>query len=176
MRCSPANQAAILQLPAAAWARRVPSIICARSAFSSPTRSTSRKLFCQYLRRRFRYTDGNLTDASPAVYADAGAGGMDTAIGLDARHHRKNLMDIQTTAYDSKATLRLKGRFEFDSPIAEFHAAPPGLYRDQPRTLVVIDFPVSTTSTARRSTCCSVICRRLAAMRKEANSPASRGR
>ena len=48
-------------------------------------------------------------------------------------------MDIQTTAYDSKATLRLKGRFQFDSH-REFRSAYEPYIEDPAIRVVVIDF------------------------------------
>ena len=48
-------------------------------------------------------------------------------------------MDIQTTAYDSKATLRLKGRFQFDSH-REFRSAYEPYIEDPAARVVVVDF------------------------------------
>ncbi len=48
-------------------------------------------------------------------------------------------MDIQTTAYDSKATLRLKGRFQFDSH-REFRSAYELYLEDPAARVVVVDF------------------------------------
>ena len=48
-------------------------------------------------------------------------------------------MDIQTTTYDGKATLRLKGRFQFDSH-REFRSAYEPYIADPAMRVVVVDF------------------------------------
>jgi len=76
-------------------------------------------------------------------------------------------MDIQTTAYDSKATLRLKGRFQFDSH-REFRSAYEPFFEDPAIRVVVIDFSGVDYLDSSALGMLLLLREKLAAVRKEA--------
>ena len=76
-------------------------------------------------------------------------------------------MDIQTTAYDSKATLRLKGRLPFDSHRAFRSAYEP--YLEEPAArVVVVDFSGVDYLDSSALGMLLLLREKLAAVRKEA--------
>ena len=76
-------------------------------------------------------------------------------------------MDIQTTAYDSKAKLRLKGRFQFDSH-REFRSAYEPYIEDPAARVVVVDFSGVDYLDSSALGMLLLLREKLAAVRKEA--------
>ena len=84
-------------------------------------------------------------------------------------------MDIQTTAYDSKATLRLKGRFQFDSH-REFRSAYEPYIEDPAARVVVVDFSGVDYLDSSALGMLLLLRRSWRLCARKRNSPASRGR
>lgn len=83
-------------------------------------------------------------------------------------------MDIQTTTYDGKATLRLKGRFQFDSH-REFRSAYEPYLADPAMRVVVVDFSGVDYLDSSALGMLLLLREKLMAVRKEAEITGAKG-
>ncbi len=83
-------------------------------------------------------------------------------------------MDIQTTVYDGKATLRLKGRFQFDSH-REFRSAYDPYIADPAVRVVVLDFAGVAYLDSSALGMLLLLREKLAAVRKEVEIVGAQG-
>ena len=83
-------------------------------------------------------------------------------------------MDIQTTTYDGKATLRLKGRFQFDSH-REFRSAYEPYLADPAMRVVVVDFSGVDCLDSSALGMLLLLREKLMAVRKEAEITGAKG-
>ena len=83
-------------------------------------------------------------------------------------------MHIQTTTYDGKATLRLKGRFQFDSH-REFRSAYEPYIADPAMRVVVVDFSGVDYLDSSALGMLLLLREKLMAVRKEAEITGAKG-
>ena len=83
-------------------------------------------------------------------------------------------MDIQTTTYNGKATLRLKGRFQFDSH-REFRSAYEPYIADPAMRVVVVDFSGVDYLDSSALGMLLLLREKLIAVRKEAEITGAKG-
>jgi len=83
-------------------------------------------------------------------------------------------MDIQATTYDGKATLRLKGRFQFDSH-REFRSAYEPYIADPAMRVVVVDFSGVDYLDSSALGMLLLLREKLMAVRKEAEITGAKG-